>query len=119
MIPIEGIARIVHEANRAYNVSLDDPAPDQPWDALPGWHREQIARRVKLIIEGSDAAQIHQEWADEMMARGWKLGDVKNPCASPPTHTCLRPWSELPDWQRRKDIQAIAIVLVHTQDLEV
>ena len=119
-MPIEDIARVVHEANRAYNVTVDDPAPDGPWDTLPGWHQESICHRVKLMIDGYGPAVIHQAWVDEMLARGWQPGDVKDPAASPPVHTCLRPWSELPDWQQRKDVlaKAIAVTLSEAVPLE-
>lgn len=104
----EDLARIVHSAHIAYNVILNDNAPDPPWDALTRRHREQVIRRVKSIREGHGPAQIHQEWVDEMLAWGWTWGLVKNPVEK--THPALRPYDELPAWQQAKDRLAVRIV---------
>lgn len=116
---ITGIARTVHEANRAWNIALNDQAPDSPWDVLPVWHKRQIIRRVLTVkrwIENEElddtslAILIHGSWVDEMKGRGWALGDVKDPTATPPTHTCLKHWKECPLEQQVKDTMAIGIV---------
>lgn len=102
------VARVVHESNRAYNVFLDDPAPDPPWDALPDWHRGMIISRVQAILGGWGAAEIHLDWVETMTALGWSYGPVKDPDRK--THPCLRRWEELPVWQRRKDELAVQVV---------
>lgn len=104
------IARTVHEANRAWNVHLADPAPDPPWDALPEWHQQMIIDRIILIRMGYGVTAIHEEWVEYMTGRGWQLGDVKDPASTPPTHPCLKSWSLLPREQQVKDILAIGIV---------
>ncbi len=107
-VPDVALARVVHEANRAYNVFLDDPVPDPPWDALPQWHKGMIIARVQAILGGWDPADIHQDWVDTMSALGWSFGVVKDPDRM--THPAVRPWGELPVWQRRKDELAVMVV---------
>ena len=108
---IRDIARVVHAANWAYDISLNDPAPDPPLlDILPEAQQERIMHRVDLILEGFGPEAIHEEWVNEMLARGWELGDVKNPTANPPTHPCLRDWQLCPPEQQVKDTMAISIV---------
>lgn len=122
MVPVDydrvsdaGLARIVHEANRAYNVFLDDAVPDAPWDALPEWHKGMIVSRVHAILGGWSAAQIHDEWVDLMVLAGWSYGPVKDPFAK--THPCLRPWEDLPGFMRRKDELAIAVVKTFAREV--
>jgi hypothetical protein len=110
MLTAEQTAQVVHAAHCALNIALADPAPDGPWETLSGAHRQQVIRRVALIEQGYGPEAIHEVWADEMTALGWVLGEVKDPCATPRTHPCLRPWRELPPDQQRKDTQAVAIV---------
>jgi hypothetical protein len=109
MLTSEQVAQVVHGAHCALNAVLGDPAPDGPWETLTPEHKEQVTRRVRLIREGCGPEAIHQAWVSEMTALGWVPGDVKDPCAVPRTHPCLRPWRELPPDQQRKDTQAIAI----------
>lgn len=107
---VEGIARVVHEANRAYNVMLGDPAPDAPWDAIETWHRRSIIHRVIMFIKGYTPQEIHLEWVTEMKKRGWVLGEAKDPAATPPTHPCLKEWILCPEAQQKKEILAYSIV---------
>lgn len=107
---VDGIARVVHEANRAYNVSLGDPAPDAPYDAIEDWHRRSIISRVIMMIKGYTNTQIHQAWVDEMLERGWVLGEVKDPTATPPTHPCLQDLEHCSPEQQKKEILALGIV---------
>lgn len=111
------IARAVHHANLGWNIALDDPAPDPGYDILEEWHKEFLLDRVRTIkdesvfLDDEDLARyIHQQWVDLMIARGWRLGTVKDPAASPPTHPCLQDYLKLPPEQQRKDRMAIAIV---------
>ena len=111
------IARTVHYANVGWNIGLEDPAPDPGFDILPDWHRQFIIDRVRTVRDESVflsdedlALYIHQQWVDLMIARGWRLGKVKDPAAVPPTHPCLQDWRKLPPEQQKKDQMAIAIV---------
>ena len=107
---IRDIARVVHAANWAYDISLNDPAPDPPLlDILPEAQQERIIRRVELILEGYGPEAIHEVWVDEMLDRGWVLGNAKNPTVSPPTHPCLKDFRLCPPEQQVKDTMAISI----------
>jgi hypothetical protein len=108
VIPDDALARVIHEANRAWNVHLDDPAPDPPWDALPDWHKQMITERITQIRAGLTPAQIHAEWITYLTADGWTWASAKDPGRK--THPCLRPYAELPGEQQVKDDLAVAIV---------
>lgn len=111
------IARTVHYANVGWNIGLADRAPDPGFDILPDWHKQFIVERVRtirdnlLFVDDEDLALfIHQQWVDLMLARGWRLGKVKDPAANPPTHPCLQDFRKNPPEQQKKDLLAIAIV---------
>jgi hypothetical protein len=107
---IEGCARAIHGANTGWNVILEDRAPDPSYDALPPADVVFLHRRVLLILDGYGPGAIHEDWMEEMTGRGWALGDVKDPAATPPTHPCLKDWRECPPEQQVKDTMAIGIV---------
>lgn len=111
------IARTLHHANVGWNIGLEDRAPDPGFDILPDWHKQFIVDRVRTIKEESVflneedlAPYIHQQWVDLMIARGWRLGAVKDPAATPPTHPCLQDFRKLSLDQQKKDFMAIALV---------
>lgn len=113
------IARTLHHANVGWNIGLEDRAPDPGFDILPDWHKQFIVDRVRAIktnlsiLEDEELAWfIHQQWVDLMTSpqHGWKLGEKKDPAATPPTHPCLRDFRELPLEQQKKDRMAVALV---------
>lgn len=98
----EAIARVAHEANRAWCVTLGDNS--QPaWDDAPDWQRQSAIDGVQFLAGHPMANPIdsHQRWMAHKVADGWVFGDVKDPEAK--THPCIRPYHELPEAQRRKD----------------
>lgn len=105
------IARICHEANRAYCASLGDLS--QPaWDDAPKWQRDSAVTGVKLHLRDPDAGPdaSHRSWMAAKLAAGWVYGAVKAPDAVPPTHHCLVPFEELPVEQQAKDFIFRAVV---------
>lgn len=97
------IARVAHEANRAYCLTLgDDSQP--PWDQAPDWQRQSAIAGVLALKRnpylGPD--QMHERWWATKQSQGWVYGPVKDP--EQKTHPCCRPWELLPPEQRRKDI---------------
>jgi hypothetical protein len=110
MISIEAIAHVAHEAHRALQAEMGDRAPVEPWDALPGWRRDMVIREARLALQGYGPETLQEEWVEDMLARGWVYGKVKDPAAVPPTHPALLPLRELPGWQQRKVILAVAVV---------
>lgn len=108
---IEQIARVCHEANRAYCAALGDNS--QPsWDDAPDWQKQSAVTGVGFILDNPDAgpSASHDSWLAEKERDGWVYGEVKDPNANPPTHPCFVPYEELPAEQKAKDYIFGAIV---------
>ena len=99
---MEQIARVCHEANRAYCKAMGDDS-HQPWDDAPDWQRNSAVAGVRAVVEGQvfDAEQLHRNWMRDKMADGWKWGKVKD--AEQKTHPGMVPFAELPESERKKD----------------
>jgi len=105
----EEIAKVCHEANRAYCETLGDQS--QPvWESAPEWQRTSAVKGVEFHLShpGSSPSQSHEEWLKEKKATGWKYGPVKDP--EKKEHPCFLPYDELPVSQRVKDDLFIGIV---------
>jgi hypothetical protein len=103
------IARVCHEANRAYCMCIGDDS--QPlWGDAPGWQKESAVNGVLFHWENPNSlpCDSHAEWLREKVAAGWKHGPVKD--ARLREHPCCVPYDQLPEEQRTKDALFIAIV---------
>lgn len=103
------IARVCHEANRAYCQALgDDTQP--PWRDAPTWQRDSAVKGVMLHMEPADYGPeaSHEAWMKHKIADGWTYGPEKDPEAK--THPCLVPFDQLPREQQAKDFIFRAIV---------
>lgn len=109
------IARIVHEANRAYCQELGDTS-QVPFDEAPDWQKESAVTGVEKILKGdiTRPAQSHESWLEEKTRTGWKYGPVKD--AEKKEHPCFVPYAELPPEQRMKDHIFFAIVKCFVTD---
>lgn len=96
------IARICHEANRAYCISLGDTSQTR-WHEAPSWQRESAIKGVMFIQENPLAgpSASHDSWLEEKRRTGWKYGPVKDEVAK--THPCFVSYDALPPEQRAKD----------------
>ena len=105
---IEDIARVAHEANRAWCYENGDDSQSR-WDDAPAWQRESAREGVRFVLASPDATAeaSHDAWMRVKIADGWVYGEVK---AEAKTHPNLRPYAELPEFQRRKDALFLAIV---------
>jgi hypothetical protein len=114
-VPVEEIARVCHEANRAYCRSLGD-ITQLNWTMAPGWQRESAINGVKFNIANPDApaSASHDNWLKEKLENGWTYGPVKD--ADAKTHPCCVSYEELPVEQRRKDALFKAIVAALTAE---
>jgi hypothetical protein len=114
---ITDIARVAHEANRAYCLSLGD-ASQPAWDDAPDWQRSSAENGVRFTAENPDAGPeaSHESWLAQKRDEGWAYGDVKDPDAK--THPCFRPYEELPLEQRTKDALFQAVVKTLLPQLE-
>lgn len=98
----EHIARVCHEANRAYCSAIGDDS--QPaWEDAPEWQRNSAIKGVEFCLENPDAppSANHDSWLAVKEAEGWKYGPVKDP--EKKEHPCFVPYDQLPDEQKRKD----------------
>ena len=102
---IEAIAKVCHEANRAYCETIGDNS--QPsWENAPEWQRESARNGAQfhLTALGSGLrpkpSASHESWLEEKRTDGWKYGAVKDP--EKKEHPCFVPYEELPIEQRRK-----------------
>jgi len=113
---IEAIARVIHEANRAYCVTLSDHT-QVAWDEAPGWQRESLIAGVRLRIANPllSPADAHKAWCKKKLEDGWSYGPVKDERKK--THPCLVPHEDLPESQQRKDYLSGAIFLALTEPL--
>ncbi|ORJ92621.1 hypothetical protein A6F55_23780 [Prescottella equi] len=106
------IARVCHEANRAIQIILSDPAVSPGWDDAPEWQRESAIEGVEKALAGATSEQLHESWRRHKLADGWTYGETKDAVAK--THPCLVAYGQLPEMQRRKDAVFGAIVAALT-----
>lgn len=115
----ESVARICHEANRAFCRFLGDDS--QPaWDDAPDWQRSSAINGVHFHLNNPDAGDSasHDNWMAEKVAAGWVYGETKDPDATPPTHHCIVPFEQLPRDQQFKDSLFRTIVHAATADAD-
>jgi hypothetical protein len=112
ILNVTHLARICHEANRALQQALNDPAIPiaAPWvDCDNEQHASVIngviARRANPSMT---AAQMHENWSAFKREHGWVYGPVKDDTAR--THPCLVPYVDLPAGDKAKDRLFSAIV---------
>jgi hypothetical protein len=108
-LEIEKIARVCHEVNRAYCISLGD-ASQPTWEEAPDWQKESAINGVIMHLKNPQAGPeaSHESWLSEKCATGWKFGSVKD--AERKEHPCIVPFGELPQEQKSKDFIFTAIV---------
>lgn len=109
IIPINSIAQICHEANRAYCATIGDDS--QPaWDKAPEWQQQSACSGVAFHLNNPEAGPSgsHANWLKDKEADGWVYGETKDPEAK--THPCMVPYEKLPQEQRLKDSIFVAIV---------
>ena len=99
---VEQIARVAHEINRAYCLSLGDDSQPK-WDDAPEWQRESAINGVQFHIAKPDASpdNSHIAWLRVKTEAGWKWGPVKDP--EKKEHPCCVPFDQLPAEQQVKD----------------
>ena len=109
MLDSYSIARVTHEANRAYCEILgDNSQPD--WYSAPGWQTQSAINGVEAILSGDirSSEQSHESWMAQKMSEGWTYGKVKDPESK--RHPCLVQFEDLPEPQKRKDYLFFSIV---------
>jgi len=109
MITQEKVARVCHEANRAYCLALGDTS-QLSWEDAPAWQRKSAIDGVSFHVlhPGAGPEASHMNWLDDKAKAGWVYGEVKDPVKK--THPCMVPFYELSKEQQAKDYIFRAIV---------
>lgn len=99
---ITKLARIVHQANKAYCESIGDTS-QVDWENASESIQKAAKSGVKAIIDNPNVtpADLHDAWSKERIDDGWVYGEVKD--EDKKTHPCLVPYDKLPPHQRFKD----------------
>lgn len=102
------IARIAHEVNRAYCISIGDMS--QPtWDEAPAWQKSSALNGVVAHMKQDlTPEQSHESWMEEKRAAGWRWGPFKD--AEAKVHPCFTEYALLPQEQQAKDHLFKAVV---------
>jgi hypothetical protein len=107
MLTKDDVARVCHEANRAYCLALGDTS-QVAWEDAPDWQRESARLGVDNALNGATPEQSHECWMMQKAATGWRYGAVKD--AEAKTHPCFVPYAQLPADQLAKDALFVAVV---------
>lgn len=108
--PLENaIAKVCHEANRAYCLTIGDDS-QAPWEQAPQWQKDSAVSGVQFHLANPDAGPeaSHNQWLAEKERTGWKYGPVKD--AEKKEHPCFVSFGDLPVTQQKKDVLFRAIV---------
>jgi hypothetical protein len=104
----ELIAKVCHEANRAYCLSMGDNS-HAPWEHAPEWQRVSARQGVEHHLSSDmSPEESHNSWLHAKEVDGWVYGETKDPVAK--THPCMVPYSQLPKEQQAKDYIFRAVV---------
>lgn len=116
MLSIPAIAKIVHQANKAYCEALGDFS-QREWESAAAWQQDSAIDGIRKVIDGeaNTPEEQHQAWCDFKKEDGWIYGPRKDEFLK--THPCLVPYNELPAEQRRKDHLFRAIVQAMTEEV--
>lgn len=111
---VEQIARICHETNRAYCITIGDKS-QKPWVQAKPWQRQSARDGVSFFLKNPNATPeaLHEQWMASKIRDGWKFGPYKDEVKK--EHPCLVSYPRLPAEQRRKDYLFRAIVTAFLQ----
>lgn len=102
------IARICHEANRAYCIAVGDNL-QPPFDNAPEWQKDSAIKGVEAHLSNSlSPRESHELWLSHKESEGWVYGPVKD--VDNKQHPCMVSYDELPEEQQLKDKLFSAIV---------
>lgn len=109
MLTVEQVAKICHEANRAYCEARGDNT-QRTWAHADDWQRVSAVEGVKTLLKypGLTPQQVHENWLQRRVAEGWKYAPVKN--AEKKEHPCICTYDKLPEGERAKDTLFMSVV---------
>ena len=110
IIGVTEIAKICHEANKAYCEGVMNDNSQRDWDRASSAQRISARKGVQLALTDPTVTprKMHESWADEKRKTGWVYGEEKDETAK--THPCLVDYDQLPLEQRVKDSLFLGIV---------
>jgi hypothetical protein len=99
---VVNVARVCHEANRAYCKTLGDTSQSS-WENAPQWQKDSAMDGVQFHLDNPDAddAASHENWLMDKRSCGWVYGPTKD--AENKTHPCMMKFQDLPETQQLKD----------------
>jgi hypothetical protein len=110
----EQVARVCHEANRAYCEAIGDNSQVR-WEDAPTWQRQSAITGVEFVLKSlresktlPSPSMSHESWLREKTKDGWKYGPVKD--VEKKEHPCFVSYDQLPPQQRAKDFLFLAVV---------
>lgn len=103
------IAKIAHEVNRAYCLTIGDDS-QKPWDEASNHQKESVINGVEFLLDNPDATpqESHENWVKSKIDAGWKYGVIKN--EDEKTHPCLVDYKNLPQEHQSKDLIFTTVV---------
>ena len=109
---IEDISRVVHEANRAYCMSISE-YNNAPWDQTSEDLKEHTRKLVKYILEDfkpdlPKPHMLHSKWISIKRDEGWKWGNRYN--YELKLHPDFLDYDDLQEDSRRKSPITLGIV---------
>jgi len=105
----EAIAKVCHEANRAW-CELHGDKTQKSWEDAESWRKESAMKGVEFRLQNPDAkpSAQHEAWLKDKIENGWEYGEKKDIEAK--THPCILMFESLPEYQKMKDIIFCSIV---------
>lgn len=103
------VAKICHQANKAFCEALGDYSQDN-WEDAPQEFRDSSIAGVRFRLENPElpASAQHDAWVKDKIDAGWKYGPVKSTQSK--THPCIVEYDALPTLQQAKDRLFLSIV---------
>lgn len=96
------VAKVCHEANRAYCHSIGD-FTQLSWEATSDEIKQSAIDGAYNCLHNDRISpeESHEFWVKTKKEQGWKYGEIKDLAAK--THPCMVPYSRLPEEHRVKD----------------
>lgn len=106
---ISDLARICHEANKAFCEAIGDNSQGC-WEVCSSEQRESVIEGVRLSSGKATVSpeNSHESWRAWKIEHGWIYGETKDEQLK--THPNLMAYEELPEEQRAKDKLFTSIV---------
>jgi hypothetical protein len=116
-LQIKALARMVHEANRAFCTSIGDNS-QEPWNEAPEYNHESAMVTVRALCLNPDLspADIHDIWVETKKKDGYVYGPVKD--RTKKTHPSIIPYQDLSVEEKYKDYIVLYTVKSYTDFLE-